>query len=196
VVVPRWWALLLRSPVGILTLPFRLKIPVATLAIGLVALWAFFHFEARAGIESSAIVQQAHQVLIAGKAYRAHLVRAQQEAATRIVTVHIRDTVVVRLAGQLQADTAARDSARTLLAIRDTLMAQRDSLVSAVRFLTARAELAEIRASALESNLKATLTVADCHIAGFKWLPRCPSRSMSFLIGATGASLALLATHH
>jgi len=159
-------------------------------------LYLFAQWQQRRSTEDSTIVQAAHNALSAGKAYRVRQDSLRKRAERAVVTVRIRDTVIVRLDARLATDTSARDSVRTLLLKADTLIAQRDSLLMAMKLLTVRAERAELRVADLERHLAATLTVAECHIGGIHWLPKCPSRTASFLIGAGGASLALLATHH
>lgn len=159
-------------------------------------LYVFAQWQQRQGTESGAVIQGAQQALAMGHSFRTHLDNLKHQVTQRIVTVRVRDTVIVRLAGELTQDTVARDSARTLLAIRDTLTAQRDSLLSAVRLLTGRAEMAESRVASLEANLRATLAVADCHLLGAHWLPRCPSRTTMFVLGVAGGAITYAAVHH
>jgi len=173
----------------------RWRLPLY-IAAGAIVLYIFAQCQQRRGMENGAIIARAEQALADSLAFRATRDSLQRQVTPRIVTVRIRDTVVVRLAGELKADTSARDSVRTLLFLRDTLTAQRDSLVSAMRLLTARAELAESRVTLLEANLRATLTVADCHLLGAHWLPRCPSRTAMFVIGAGSGALVVLVTKH
>lgn len=59
-----------------------------------------------------------------------------------------------------------------------------------------RAENAEARITDLERNLAATLTVADCHLLGAHFLPRCPSRTAMFVIGVAGGAITYAAVHH
>ncbi len=91
----------------------------------------------------------------------------------------------------------------TLLTTVSTLELQRDSATAAAGAFrlqafadSTRADQAEARAALLEQNLTATLTVADCRMLGVKFLPRCPGRTASFLLGAGAAALALVATRH
>lgn len=56
-----------------------------------------------------------------------------------------------------------------------------------------RADLAENRARDLEMQLRNVLQVADCRLLGIGFLPRCPSRNASLLLGVgVGATAVLL----
>lgn len=169
---------------------------VGYVALAALVLYLFGRWEQRQGSEDQGIITLAHQALASGKAYRVRQDSLRTRAERAVVTVRVRDTVIVRLDARLATDTTPRDSIRTLLQKADTLRAQRDSLLSAVRLLTVRAERAELRVADLERNLHATLTVAECHILGVGFLPKCPSRTAAFLLGAGGASLAILVSRH
>lgn len=173
-------------------LHWRIGTYVITAAL---ALYLFAQWQQRRGTENQTVIQRAEQALAMGRSFRNHLDNLKQQVTQRIVTVRVRDTVIVRLDTQLTRDTSARDSVRTLLQKVDTITAQRDSLLSAVRLLTGRAEMAEARASNLEANLRATLAVADCHLLGARWLPRCPSRTAMFIVGAAGGALTYAVVH-
>ena len=188
----------------------RLRVPILTIAVAAVALYAFGTCQARQGGEDAAIIRSAAQALAVGKAYRARQAqlhtaaqRAGARATSALAAAGAKDTTVARLQLELKADTAARDSVRTLVVTVTTVIAQRDSAVVAARafFLKAfadstRADRAEARVQTLEANLAATLTVADCRILGVKFLPRCPSRNVSFVVGAGLTAVAFVATRH
>jgi hypothetical protein len=172
----------------------RLTVPIIALLVGGLLLYVLGKWQGASGTENAAVIQAAHQALAMGKANRARLDSLRHAAAQRVTTVRIRDTVIVRLTGQLERDTSARDSVRTLLLVQDTLIAQRDSLLSAVRLLMLHADSSDARVAILESNLRATLKIADCHVLGASWLPRCPSRTASFLLGGGIAGTLALVT--
>ena len=156
------------------------------------ALYLFAQWQQRQSTEDSTIIQAAHNALSAGKAYRVRQDSLRRRAERAVVTVRVRDTVIVRLDARLATDTSARDSVQTLLVKADTLMAQRDSLLTAVRLLTVRAERAELRVADLERHLTAVLTVADCHMLGVGFLPKCPSRTLSAVLGLGTGAVAVL----
>jgi len=176
--------------------------------VALVALLLFLvlRAERRTG-EDQAIIHQATIALAQGKAYRHRLAilkdaaqRAQGRATVAIASDRAKDAEIRRLQLQLATDTSSRDSLTSYRQLVDTLTSQRDSARSANAFLllrvsadSARAEAAEARANTLETHLRAVLTVADCHVLGAKWLPRCPSRTASAVMGlGTGVAATLI----
>ncbi len=180
------------------------------IALAVVLVYLFGHWQAQAGIERSDIIRGSQQALAIGKSHRRH------QAALRLAAQRMADSaafyrqrsasrgVLIRqLDTALTAAITVRDSLPVLMRQRAVLRERiLDDSAAYGRLLLARAgdstraDLAEARVATLEAHLAATLTVADCHIGGMKWLPRCPSRTMSFLLGAGTASLALVLTHH
>lgn len=162
------------------------------LLFGAIAVWAVARWDGGNATEDERIIVHARQALTTGKAYRARQDSLQRVAAQRVQTVRARDRVIAQLDAQLAHVPTPRDSVRVLLMKVDTLTAQRDSLLSALILLGVRADSSESRVAALEHHLRGTLSVAECHVLGVQWLPRCPSRTASFLLGAgLTATLAL-----
>ncbi|HEX9239192.1 MAG TPA: hypothetical protein VF910_00880 [Candidatus Bathyarchaeia archaeon] len=141
-------------------------------------------------------MQQAQQVLALGNAFRLRQTELANRAASALQASRRGERAVKAFRDSLAHAPTPHDTIRIQGAVNDLLVAQRDSLTIAEAYQRARAERAESRVTLLEANLRATLMVADCHIGGLRWLPRCPGRTLSFLIGAGGASIALLAMHH
>jgi len=164
----------------------------------------------RQGFEDQGIIHAAAVALAQGKAYRAHLLilqaaaqRAQGRATVAIAADRAKDSEIRRLQTVLSLDSTARDSVGTYRQLVDTITSQRDSARSAIAALyfritadSTRAATAELRVAQLEANLRATLTVADCHLLGAGWLPRCPSRTAMFFLGAGTGAVVALALHH
>jgi len=170
----------------------RLRVPIVALLVAALALYLFAQWQQRQATEDRTIIQAAHNALSAGKAYRVRQDSLRKRAERAVVTVRVRDTVIIRLDARLARDTSARDSVQTLLLKADTLTAQRDSLRTAVRLLTVRAERAELRVADLERHLATTLTVAECRLLGARWLPRCPSRTVAFVVGVTATTAVVV----
>jgi len=185
----------------------RLHVPVATLAAGLVLLYLLGKFVGRGSAEDQGVIRAATTALAQGKAYRQRLAilqaaaqRAQGRATVAIAADRAKDAEIRRLTTVLALDSTARDSVVTLTQMVDTLTSQRDSARSAVAALlfrsvadSTRSALAEARVAQLEANLRATLSVADCRLLGIGWMPRCPSRTASGLIGLGTGALVMLA---
>ena len=180
------------------------------IALGIVLVYLLGHWQARAGIERSDIIRGSQQALAIGKSHRRH------QAALRLAAQRMADSaafyrqrsasrgVLIRqLDTALTAALTVKDSVPVLMRQRAILRERiLDDSVAYGRLLLARvgdstrADLAEARVATLEAHLAATLTIADCRVMGLKWFPHCPSRSLSFILGAGGASLALVLTHH
>jgi len=186
------------------------KIPVITLILGVLGLAGLSRYWARNAQEAAGVIQSAQQALNAGRAYRARL-RALQALSQRYAdsarswqrVAEARGGLVRQLDTALSRATTQRESLTVALGQRDTLRSQAALCCQiahqwelAFRADSLRADQAEHRVTDLESHLANTLSIADCHIGGIGWLPRCPSRTASFLLGASGASLALILTHH
>src|SRR6266566_7430500 len=175
-----------------MNLPFRLRVPLGTAAIGIVALWGFLRWNAAQGAEDTGAIRTAENALALGHAFRARQEVLAQRAKTALESSRTLERAVSALRGQLQHAPTIRDTVRIQVVLIDSLTAQRDSLTIAEAYQRARAERAESRVALLESNLRSTLTVADCRLLGASWLPRCPSRNLTALLGLTTGALAVL----
>lgn len=103
----------------------------------------------------------------------------------------------------LALDLTAQDSIHTLVAERNALLAKDSAWSSAYSLLmvahqadSARAVAAELRVGSLEAIVAQGLKVNDCHIAGLDFLPRCPSRTASLVIGVGLGAAGLYAAEH
>lgn len=85
------------------------------------------------------------------------------------------------------ADTASTEAAKT-----DAWKGVSEECETALRACSERALLAEARVRALEPLLQRGIAIADCRLLGMGFLPRCPSRTASFLGGATLATTVVL----
>lgn len=153
------------------------------IVVALIAFWLLVRAERQVG-EDGAIIARAEQALASGKAYRSQL------AKLKAVSRRHADTARV-LQAPLQA---VRIELLSPVELRGQVTAWREVArhwERAFRAESTRAVIAEARVAELEAHLAAVLTVADCHVLGAKWLPRCPSRTASFLLG--GGTVAALA---
>jgi hypothetical protein len=166
------------------------------LGILLLIYW-FGRWQSAQGRESGTIIANARQALASGKAYRARQVALQQIAISNMNLAReaqrgyqVRGALIVKLDTALSRATTMAESLSTVQQQNVQLRGQvSDLLVANLRLERARladstrADHAEIRVAELERHLAATLTVADCHIAGVAFLPRCPSRTVSAVLG-------------
>jgi hypothetical protein len=188
----------------------RLRVPILAIAVAAVALYAFGKWQASQGAESGAIIRSAEQALAVGKAYRARqaqlvaVARAQADSAAAWKRrAQARDPRIAQLDTALAQATTVRDSNVVLGQQNLELRGQVAEWEAAFGRLdlarladSTRADRAEARVALLEQNLATTLTVADCHLAGLKFLPRCPSRLVSAALGAGVTAVAFVATRH
>ena len=173
-------------------------------------LYGFGKWQGRQGQESAQIIRSAHQALQSGNAYRirqarlATLAQAQADTALRYRRQsQIRAGLITQLDTTLSRASTAADS---LGIYRQQTVVLREQVIGltieatrfevAWRIVTSQRDSAEARIAVLERNLSATLTIADCHIAGVKFFPRCPSRLASGLIGIGTGALAILVLKH
>ena len=185
----------------------KLSVPLGVLLLGACGVAMLFWWSGKQGTEEGAVIHAAEQALAAGKAYRTRQAKLQEVAqralnratvaiaADRAKDASVRE-LTVRLASQ------PNDSTRVIILrqLVDTLMTQRDSARAAIGALlirmvadSARANAAEIRVAELERHLHATLVIAQCRWLGIRFLPKCPSRTVSAVLGfGVGASVILL----
>src|SRR6266478_322577 len=111
-----------------MNLPFRLRIPIVAILVGALALWLFFRYEAKAGQESGAVIQQAQQALALGQSYRLRQALLAKRAETALRASQGAERTIQALRGQLQHAPTVRDTVRIQTILVDSLTAQRDSL--------------------------------------------------------------------
>jgi hypothetical protein len=164
----------------------RLTVPLVVAILGAIGLYWFGKWSERQGAEDRNIIQAAQRSLATGKAYRAHMAKLKTVSrvhadSARTIQVTIPPITLTMTPVQLRG--AALDWQR--VALQWELAFRAESL---------RAVTADTRVVDLETRLREVLTVADCHILGVSFLPRCPSRTVSFVLGAAaGATVVLLA---
>lgn len=168
---------------------------VGYLGAALVVLYVFAQWQQRTATEDQAVIQRAEQALAMGRSFRVRQAALAGRAKQALAASVAKERVIQALRGQLQQARTPQDTIRIQVVLVDSLTAQRDSLSLAEALQRARAERAEARVTLLEMNLQATLTVADCHIGGLSWLPRCPSRNLSALLGLGTGAILVLALH-
>lgn len=158
--------------------------------------------------EDADAIERASFALAQGKAYRTRLAKVQAvadralaRATVAIASDRAKDGAIRSLTVQLAQDSTARDSVVTLLAVRDTLTSQRDSARAAYSALLLRATadstmlfLSRQRVDSLEIHLAKMLTIADCRMLGVRFLPRCPSRTTSAVVGLGVGAAVTFAT--
>jgi len=186
----------------------RLRVPLVGLLLAALALFVFGKWRATQGLEDQGIIHAAENALHAGNAQRAR--NAQLAAAAHASADSARAwkaKAIARAPLAAQLDTAltqaqtVRDS--NVVLGQQTAFFRGQALfweASARHFEQAwrtdstRADGAEARIAELERHLASVLTVADCHVLGAKWLPRCPGRTTAFVLGAAGTAAAFVAT--
>jgi len=174
----------------------RWKVVLPWVVGAVLALYFFRRCEGRASLESAAVIEKARTALALGHSFRVRQDSLTKRAQRALAASTAKDRVIASLRGKLATDSTPRDSVVTYVYLTDSLTSQRDSLLIAVKFLTVRAERAESRVADLEANLHATLEVAECHLLGAHWLPRCPSRTAMWFLGVGTGAVAVLVTHH
>lgn len=188
----------------------RLRVPIVGLALGALLLYALAQFTARQDVESQDIIQAAEHAIAAGKAWRARQAKlaaiaqaATQSGRTWRAKAEAAASAAVQLEAVLAQATTAPESIGVLVHqvefYRGQALAWAESSHAFERAWLAdstRADLAEGRVATLEQHLAHVLTVADCHILGAKFLPRCPSRTVSAALGAGAAVVVVVATRH
>jgi hypothetical protein len=105
-----------------------------------------------------------------------------------------------RLNEALTAAKTVNDSNKVLIEQNEELRSEISDWKIAFAYLeharladSTRADRAEARVVDLGRNLAAILDVADCHILGARFLPRCPSRTVSFVLGAVATTIVAVA---
>jgi len=186
----------------------RLRVPVLTVALAAIALYLFGKWTARQGLEDQGIIRAAEQALATGNAWRARnaklaaIARANADSARSWKGKAIAAAPEgAQLAGALAAAATIRDSNAVLTHQAAFYQQQAFFWENSSRGFerawladSTRAASAEARAVELERHLASVLTVADCHILGAKFLPRCPGRTTAFVVGAGVTALAFVAT--
>lgn len=158
-------------------------------------LYMFAQWQQRAATEDQGPIRAARVVLAMKHSFEASNGALAKRAEQALGSARTSAQAVLRLRGQLREALTPQDTIRIQVILVDSLTAQRDSLSLAGAFQRARAERAEARVSLLEQNLAATLNVASCHLLGVKWLPSCPSRNASLVLGLGTGAIAILALH-
>lgn len=169
-----------------------------TLGYGVLIVGAWYGFaqwQQRQSTENQATIHRAEQALALGRSFRVRQAALIKRAETALAAAQAKDRVIQALRGQLQHAQTPRDTIRIQVILVDSLTAQRDSLTLAEAFQRARAERAEARVTLLETNLGATLKIAQCKILGVSWFPNCPSRNLSTVLGFGTGALAVLVLH-
>lgn len=123
--------------------------------------------------------------------------RARSAEAAVAATGQVLDSLHL----QLQHDSTVRDSLNTRTQQVAVLTVRADSAVQSAIFWRAartadstRADRAEARVRAFELNAQLGLKVVDCHMLGVRFLPRCPSRTTSFVLGV-GTAIVVTVVH-
>lgn len=95
----------------------------------------------------------------------------------------------LRLASKVHVTSARFGTVRLIeqaptLVLRTDIRTVTDDWEASFRAESTRADQAELRIADLERNLAGTLSVADCHMLGVRFFPKCASRTVSFVLGA------------
>jgi hypothetical protein len=155
----------------------------AYIALAVIAIYWFGKWSERQGHESGEAIARAEVSLRLHKAFEVQQAKLRaishaHATAARVETVHL-----IQIAPTLSAPQ-----------LRIHIEALSRDWEAAFRAESLRADFAVARANDLELNTAALLRVADCHMLGVHFLPRCPSRTVSAAVGAgVGAVIVLVA---
>ncbi len=151
-------------------------------------------------------VQQVRVALAQHKSWQRQQdeMKRQRDAALALAAVHrARWQDMEQSRGQLDQQLAqARDTAALVVALKGIVLVQdrvinslkreNMALYAALAISQAQADSAAARVAQLERASAQLLKSADCHIMGLGFLPRCPSRTTSLIIGAAGGAAVVL----
>lgn len=185
-------------------------IAIIGVAIGALVLYDLGRWDAHASQESQSAIQSAKAWLAAGNARRADRARLLAIAADQAARAHQLEAEArthaasdVALNDALDRATTAVDSLPIVVAQRDSARASVASWAQAFAALTlkdradsVRADRAEAAADSAAARLRALLKVADCRVLGLSFAPPCPSRALSFVVGAGAGAIAILTVRH
>lgn len=190
--------------------PVRLRVPLVTIVAAAVALYVFAQWTERQGLEDQGIIRGAEQALATGQAWRARQAKLTAIARAAVQTgrgwkakAEAAAPAAARLAATLTLATTARDSNVVLVHQVAFYQSQAVAWEASSRGFerawladSTRAGAADARIAELEQHLAQMLTVADCRMLGVRFLPRCPSRTTSAVLGAAGTAIVFVATRH
>lgn len=175
----------------------RPRVPIGALVVAALVLYALARWDAAIGSRDAEIIADARRLLSLSKPFHARIARL---AAIRDSA--LADAARARSGAQaldVRIDRQLSDTTIIGLRLRfpplDSLLAaydERDAL--RLREIRARelafgAESYALRLSVprigqLEYSLGRVVEIADCHMLGIRWLPRCPSRTVAFFGGS------------
>lgn len=188
----------------------RLRVPLVTLALAALALYVFGKWTATQGLEDQGIIRAAEHALHAGNAHRARQAQLAAIAQANVDTARqwkakaiARAPLGPKLERALTEAKTTSDSNTVLVHQVAFYQAQAFFWESSSRGFerawladSTRADAAEARVAELERHLASVLTVADCHLLGVGFLPRCPGRTTAFVLGAGLTAFTFAATRH
>lgn len=180
----------------------RLSIPLVALVLAGAAFYYLGQWSGAQGSEDHTAIVAAERALAAGKAWRARRVtllaaaQAHADTARRLAAqAETREPVIVALDTVIARATSSGDSLAGLVMQNVQLRRQSAERGAALIQMTrarwadsTRADDAERRVTDLELHLDHILDIADCHLLGVKFLPRCPNRTVSFVAGLVGGA--------
>jgi hypothetical protein len=181
----------------------RFSVPLWALAAAALVLVVLARWDGAIGQRDAETIADARRLLALTKPFHAQIARLASErdsalavAARARTAAQGLDTTIARLS----ADTTVIGLRLRFPTLNELLVSyeRRDSTrlreilaLQAAHAADARAlRLAVPRVVDLEGSLTKVVAIADCHILGVKFLPRCPSRTLSFVIG-TGVGVVV-----
>jgi hypothetical protein len=158
--------------------------------------------------EDARTIQTAKDWLHAGQTRRAQIDRlvaarnaAVAAARASAAEAAIHHAAAAALAGQLALAKTARDSVPILVSEFHALAAENLNLATAyANALTAlhadTVAIVKLTTNLADAtrNLQGVVKVADCHMLGLSFLPKCLSRTASAAVGAAAAAVAVVTT--
>lgn len=156
----------------------RLRVPLVAIALGALFLYFLGKWSEQQGHERAEVI-------------------ARAEVSLRLHDAFVRQQAKYRTVSRAHATSARIEMGRIVLVapldLRVRLQAVEQDWEAAFRAESLRADNAEARVADLERNLRATVAIAECRMLGLRFLPRCPSRTVSAVLGlGVGATVVIL----
>lgn len=155
----------------------RLHVPLIALALGALFLYLLGKWSEHQGRERADVI-------------------ARAEVSLRLHGAFIKQQAKYRAVSHAHATSARIEMGRIILAapleLRTRLQSVAQDWEAAFRAESLRADNAERRVADLERHLRETLAIADCRMLGLRFLPRCPSRTVSAVLGLGIGATAVL----
>lgn len=183
----------------------RVSVPLWALAAAALVLLLLARWDGAVNQRDAETIADARQILALSRPFHEQIARLAAErdrallaAARARAAAQTIDTTIARL----NADTTVVGLRLHFPTLNELLVSyeRRDSLrlrELAARDLAQRFDARALRLTAprvvqLEASLTGVVAIADCHLLGVSFLPRCPSRTLSFFLGLGAGAIVVV----